>query len=415
MDYEKKYNEVLEKAKGLVDFCSNNELKTLEYVFPELKESEDCEIMNAIKEAVITLSDSPLKNKCLAWLEKQGEQKPTDKVEPKFKVRDWVILTAGKLSTTLQIISVSTDKKLYWFNDGRYLPIVDEECLRLWSIQDAKDGDVLSYRDGQWIFIYKGKINDNSFYYHALYSTVQGLTIANTGFTLLNDAITPATKEQRDTLMKAMADAGYTFDFEKKELKKIEQKPADIPEDFEKLVEHLLSLSDGEGHGSPAKVKEVSAELLRLANQQKPAEWSEDDEVLLKLSLENLTEVKNRFGEDYGRVGGCIDWLKSLKERIQPKQEWSEEDRKIIIELIGIFESAVDGGHVTFPYRLLKDYIRVLKSCLSQNTWKPSDEQIKVLNEVLNFAANHENPHWNDYMFGTLNNLIKQLKKLREE
>ena len=30
----------------------------------------------------------------------------------------------------------------------------------------------------------------------------------------------PATKEQRDTLIKAMADAGYTFDFEKKELKK---------------------------------------------------------------------------------------------------------------------------------------------------------------------------------------------------
>ena len=32
----------------------------------------------------------------------------------------------------------------------------------------------------------------------------------------------PATKEQRDTLEKAMTDAGYTFDFEKKELKKIE-------------------------------------------------------------------------------------------------------------------------------------------------------------------------------------------------
>jgi hypothetical protein len=33
------------------------------------------------------------------------------------------------------------------------------------------------------------------------------------------EIITPAIKEQRDTLIKAMADAGYTFDFEKKELK----------------------------------------------------------------------------------------------------------------------------------------------------------------------------------------------------
>ena len=37
----------------------------------------------------------------------------------------------------------------------------------------------------------------------------------------------PATKEQCDTLMKAMADAGYTFDFEKKELKEIENEEYD--------------------------------------------------------------------------------------------------------------------------------------------------------------------------------------------
>ena len=32
--------------------------------------------------------------------------------------------------------------------------------------------------------------------------------------------VKPATKEQRDTLMKAIADAGYIFDFDKKKLKK---------------------------------------------------------------------------------------------------------------------------------------------------------------------------------------------------
>lgn len=39
-----------------------------------------------------------------------------------------------------------------------------------------------------------------------------------------------------------------------------------------------------------------------------------------------------------------------------------------------------------------------------------SEEQMKVLDEVLTFAANHENPYWNDYIFDTLNNLIRQLK-----
>ena len=50
-----------------------------------------------------------------------------------------------------------------------------------------------------------------------------------------------------------------------------------------------------------------------------------------------------------------------------------------------------------------------------ESAWKPSDEQMKVLDEVLNFAANHESPYWNDYIFGTLNNLIRQLEKLKWE
>ena len=48
-----------------------------------------------------------------------------------------------------------------------------------------------------------------------------------------------------------------------------------------------------------------------------------------------------------------------------------------------------------------------------ETTWKPSEEQMKILDEILNFAANHESPYWNDYILGTLNNLIRQLKKLK--
>lgn len=56
---------------------------------------------------------------------------------------------------------------------------------------------------------------------------------------------------------------------------------------------------------------------LEKQDEQNPA-WSERDENLLNLSLENLTELKNRFGEKYGKVGDCIHWLKSIKERVQP-------------------------------------------------------------------------------------------------
>lgn len=42
-----------------------------------------------------------------------------------------------------------------------------------------------------------------------------------------------------------------------------------------------------------------------------------------------------------------------------------------------------------------------------------SEEQMKVLDEILTFAANHESPYWNNYIFGTLCNLIRQLKGIK--
>lgn len=148
--------------------------------------------------------------------------------------------------------------------------------------------------------------------------------------------------------------------------------------------------------------------------KQKP--WSEEDEYLLDETikhLETLIRITKKHGSAYSDevkyYQRDIDWLKSLKERVQPKQEWSEEDRKIIIELIGIFESAVDGGHVSFPYKLIKDYIRVLKSCLPQTTWKPSEEQMEaLLYEVYAWDEDSINGQ-------NLKSLYQDLKKLREE
>lgn len=63
--------------------------------------------------------------------------------------------------------------------------------------------------------------------------------------------------------------------------------------------------------------KEELIAWLEKQGEQKPVEWSEEDENLFNLSLENLLELRNRFGEKYGKVGDCIPWLKSLKERMK--------------------------------------------------------------------------------------------------
>lgn len=84
-------------------------------------------------------------------------------------------------------------------------------------------------------------------------------------------------------------------------------------------------------------------------------EWSDEDKELLKLTLSNLTELKDRYGEGYGRVGECIKWLNSLQpqpidveaaityqdgyqkavvEFSQKQQEWTQKDIDMIDWLI---------------------------------------------------------------------------------
>lgn len=70
------YDEAIERAEGLIDFCSDSELITLEYVFPELRKSEDEKVRKAILELVKQSSevlDKQNQNNMIDWLEKQGE------------------------------------------------------------------------------------------------------------------------------------------------------------------------------------------------------------------------------------------------------------------------------------------------------------------------------------------------------
>ena len=96
-----------------------------------------------------------------------------------------------------------------------------DKLYHLWTIQDAKDGDVLSYRDGRWSFIYKGIVTEDTFKYYALLSE-KGITLNGAAFSRLSSCITPATKEQRDLLFQKMKETGYEWDAENKQLRKIE-------------------------------------------------------------------------------------------------------------------------------------------------------------------------------------------------
>lgn len=90
MDYEKKYEDALERAKMSYhtgDYDKDT-LEMLEIIFPELKESEDEKVRKAILELVRQSSEVLEKKnqeRMLAWLEKQGEQKPQRMISAEAK------------------------------------------------------------------------------------------------------------------------------------------------------------------------------------------------------------------------------------------------------------------------------------------------------------------------------------------
>lgn len=85
MDYKEKYEQALSKAR---QFSENPLLEDssniVEYIFPELAEAEDSRIRKEIRDFIcwatdrgcITKEQVEKSNSWLAWLAKQGEQKP---------------------------------------------------------------------------------------------------------------------------------------------------------------------------------------------------------------------------------------------------------------------------------------------------------------------------------------------------
>jgi hypothetical protein len=104
--------------------------------------------------------------------------------------------------------------------------------------------------------------------------------------------------------------------------------------------------------------------FVEKQGEQKPAAWSEEDETALGDALwcckQAASIAKNE--NDMGNVWYAETWLKSLKDRY---------------------------------------------------TWKPSNEQMAVLNEVINYAASSELQHWSNFIYTLLKSLREQLKKLK--
>ena len=276
----KDYKKILEGVVNIINTAEKSDIgfaNICTYIgenCPELKESEDESMVKFIKNQLFNIKktitenyelDAKLTN-AICWLEKQGEQKiktpeeslgidydtynkivdeciygeqkHTDKVESNFKVGDWVVYCNDDVDLITGI-----EENGYCINNSGYIPFICASDIRLWTIQDAKDGDVLAWDDSKCIALFKNIYDEDSFNSYGFVGCCTGTFESRQSYHDIEGAH-PATKEQRDLLFHKMHEAGYEGDAEKKELIKIEQNPAWSEKDNEH-VNSLLKRLDG--------------------------------------------------------------------------------------------------------------------------------------------------------------------------
>ena len=141
------------------------------------------------------------------------------KVEPKFNVGNWAVSRLDGKARRISEVHCDEYNKYYIVEGNEYNIEEYDRLHHFWTIQDAKDGDILACKNG-WTCIFKSLVNDNLFSSHCFMDS-GGWFCEDGGqaHTLYNSSnIHPATKEQRDLLFQKMKESGHEWDADKKEL-----------------------------------------------------------------------------------------------------------------------------------------------------------------------------------------------------
>lgn len=330
--------------------------------------------------------------------------KPADMIEPKFKIGDWVV---SSVLGTAHIIDVndSNEYQLEYIDDKQKFSSIDYVNYEYneWTIQDAKDGDVLV--NGSNIFIFHF-INDTRLMGYCHVNTDDGRFYDDIGknecFCLIDAVVNPATKEQRDLLFQKMNEAGYEWDAEKKELKKIKYRVCDEDkaemdycftkmmngekvseedeeyngEDYgidslyhaQRILEKTLGSVDGYQTDDGILSHKCAISAVKKLYGQKSAEWGEEDDYNLQCMIAKVTSDIQKG--NVGRNNELIDWLKSLKERYtcKPSSELDEVSYQVGIKRV--LDNPESYGLTKYNWKPSKGQMEALKNACDKS-WEP--------------------------------------------
>ena len=255
MNFEQKYKKAIDQAKKELEACGSLDCDAVRQIFrlfPELAESEGERIRKEIiryLDREITLSnfggDVATFKEWIAWLKKQDEHNDfapksameaikeekidnANKVELKFKVGfkvgDWIVNNINKDIFLIKSYSSGyctlEDTKGIFYHPC--LPPNDE--FHLWTVDDAKKGDILQANKCTLIFDSLAKDIDGntviSSWYYCDTETFYGMGTCKPDL-WVTEGVVPATKEQCNILFQKMKEKGYEWDVKEKKLIKL--------------------------------------------------------------------------------------------------------------------------------------------------------------------------------------------------
>jgi hypothetical protein len=151
----------------------------------------------------------------------KDEQKTTDKIEPRFHEGEWVVDNDNNFWKVAGIMNGFYI--LEYGDEGGIRPSIEsaDKTFHLWTIQDAKDGDVLATEQFILIFRpnkYKNPIDDPRFYCRYDIESGSFKKVDEFATLAIGTKYVPATNKQRDLLFKAIKEAGYEWNDDKKKL-----------------------------------------------------------------------------------------------------------------------------------------------------------------------------------------------------
>ena len=376
----------LEEAKRLYKDANADQRYVLERLFPELRKySRKPAEWNAEDEQNLNACLSFLPDEFLArWLKDVIHREYDEpvwseqKAEPKFHECDWVVNNNGEPQLYQVTVCSWPDSKIKRVKDNLESFIntatLDKQ-YHLWTIKDAKPGDVLTTNSGR-TFIFKGCLDKSYPNGPVAYCGIDSMGDFRVGMGInrwTDENVYPATEEQRSLLFKKMRETEYEWNAEKKELKNIDQKqvinyPDNLPKDNWELIHEFVNKFGR----IPKDEDELNVLIEYVLKRQRPT-WSEEDERLIKESSEYLRKYANKVQGGNSKV-----YIQSLSDRVE--------------SLYCPLAQLKSGGS------------QVMKR------WKPSKKQMEALSKALSLAR-----YYGEECEFDLKTLQGDLKKLKEE